>query len=167
MNVPHCYITHTLPVLFVFLPGRCWDEYLNKGLNCLLSHTFCHLTLYNLCISFVFLFAIKNIRIKVWRTNFACFIYEKWSLTLRDDCGLRMFVDTVLRNIFGSQRENLTGESVKLHNAEFCDIYSLPHIISDQMKEVLWHKWGRREMHMGFGVGRLEGKRQQLRLKDR
>jgi hypothetical protein len=46
-------------------------------------------------------------------------------------------------------------------------MYSLPNIISGEMKEALWHKWGRREMHMGFGVGRPEGKRQQLRLKRR
>jgi len=78
-----------------------------------------------------------------------------------------MFVNMVLRKIFGPKRENVTGESVKLHNVEFHDMCSLPIIISDQMKEAVWHKWGRREMHIGFGVGRPEGKRQQLRLKHR
>jgi hypothetical protein len=34
-----------------------------------------------------------------------------------DDCGLRMFVNTVLGKIFGPKRENIPGESVKLHNA--------------------------------------------------
>jgi 2-oxoglutarate dehydrogenase complex dehydrogenase (E1) component-like enzyme len=78
-----------------------------------------------------------------------------------------MFVNTVLRYIFGTKRENVTGEWLKLHNAEFHDMYSLPNIISDQMKEAVWQKWGRREMLIGFGVGRPEGKRQHLRLKHR
>ena len=60
--------------------------------------------------------------------------WEKWSLTLRDDRGPRMFVNTVLREIFGPKRENVTGESVKLHNAVFHDMYSLSNTTSDQMK---------------------------------
>ena len=59
---------------------------------------------------------------------------EKGSLTLRDNCGLRMFVNTVLGKIFGPKSENVIGESVKLHNAQFHDMYySLSNIISDQM----------------------------------
>jgi len=77
---------------------------------------------------------------------------EKWSLILRVDCGPRMFVNKVLRKIFGPKRENVTGESVELHNAEFHDMYSLPNVISDKVKEALWHKWERRETHMGFGL---------------
>jgi hypothetical protein len=55
-----------------------------------------------------------------------------------------MFVNTVLRKILGPKRENVTGESVKLHNVEFHDTYSLPNIISDHMKEVMWHKRGKK-----------------------
>jgi hypothetical protein len=66
---------------------------------------------------------------------------EKWSIILRVESGPRMFVNTVLRKIFGRKRENITGESVKLHNTEFHDMYSLPNIISDEMKESFWHKW--------------------------
>jgi hypothetical protein len=44
-----------------------------------------------------------------------------------------MFVNTVLRKIFGPKRENVIGKSVKLHKAEFRDMYSLSNIINDQM----------------------------------
>jgi hypothetical protein len=45
--------------------------------------------------------------------------YEKWSLTLREDRGPRMFVNTVLRKMFGPKWKDVTGEWGKLHNAEF------------------------------------------------
>jgi hypothetical protein len=35
----------------------------------------------------------------------------------------------VLRKIFGSKRDEVTGEWRKLHNEELCDLYSSPSII--------------------------------------
>jgi hypothetical protein len=35
----------------------------------------------------------------------------------------------VLRRIFGPKRDEVTGEWRKLHNEEFCDLYSSPSII--------------------------------------
>jgi hypothetical protein len=35
---------------------------------------------------------------------------ESWSLTLREECRLRVFENKVLRRIFGSKRDEVTGE---------------------------------------------------------
>jgi hypothetical protein len=40
-----------------------------------------------------------------------------------------MFENRVLRRIFGRKRDEVTGEWRKLHNEEFCDLYSSPSII--------------------------------------
>jgi hypothetical protein len=52
---------------------------------------------------------------------------ETWSLTLREECRLRMFGNGVLRGIYGSKRDEVTGECRKLHNEEFYALY-LPNI---------------------------------------
>jgi len=48
------------------------------------------------------------------------------SLTLREECRLRVFEDRVLRGIFGPKRDEVTGEWRKLHNEELNDLYSSP-----------------------------------------
>jgi hypothetical protein len=53
---------------------------------------------------------------------------ETWSLTLREEHRLRMFENRVLR-VFGPKRDEVTGESRKLHNEELNDLYSLPNIV--------------------------------------
>jgi hypothetical protein len=42
---------------------------------------------------------------------------------------LRAFENRVLRRIFGSKRDEVTGEWRKLHNEELRDLYSSPSII--------------------------------------
>ena len=54
---------------------------------------------------------------------------ETWSLTLRDERRLRVFENRVLRRVFGSKRDEVTGEWKKLHNEELSDLYSLPNIV--------------------------------------
>jgi len=55
----------------------------------------------------------KNIKIKIYRNIilpvvlFGC---ETWSLTLREECRLRMFENRVLRRIFWPKRDEVTGE---------------------------------------------------------
>jgi hypothetical protein len=49
---------------------------------------------------------------------------ETWSLTLREECRLR-----VLRRIFGAKRDEVTEEWRKLHNEEFNVVYSSPNIM--------------------------------------
>jgi hypothetical protein len=43
---------------------------------------------------------------------------ENWSLTLREESGLRVFENRVLRRIFGPKRADVTGEWRTLHNEE-------------------------------------------------
>ena len=54
---------------------------------------------------------------------------ETWSLTLRQEHGLMVFANKVLRRIFGQVRAKFTGGWRKVHNAEVNDVYSSPNII--------------------------------------
>ena len=69
----------------------------------------------------------KNIKIKVYGTiNLRVVLYgrETWSLTLKVERRLRLFENRVLKRIFGSKRDVVTGESKKLHNEELNELYS-------------------------------------------
>ena len=47
---------------------------------------------------------------------------ETWSLTLREERRLRVFENRVLRRVFGSKMDEVTGEWRKLHNEELSDL---------------------------------------------
>jgi len=49
---------------------------------------------------------------------------ETWSLTLREERRLRVFENRVLRRMFGSKRDEVTGEWRRL-----IDLYSSPNIV--------------------------------------
>ena len=69
----------------------------------------------------------KNTKIKIYKiivlpiVLYGC---ETWSLTLREECRLRVFESRVLRKIFGRKRDEVTEEWRKLHNEELNDLYS-------------------------------------------
>jgi len=46
-----------------------------------------------------------------------------WSVTLREEHRLRVFVNMVHRKIFGSKRVKVTGEWRRLHNEKVYDLY--------------------------------------------
>jgi hypothetical protein len=54
---------------------------------------------------------------------------ETWSLTLREKHRLRVFVNRVLKRIFGSKRDEVAGGWRKLHTEELHNVYSSPSII--------------------------------------
>jgi hypothetical protein len=89
---------------------------------------------------------------------------ETWSVTLREEHRLRVFENRVLRRIFGSKRDEVTGEWGKLHSGELHNICSSPDII----RQVRWRsmRWAEHVARMGEGrkvyrvlVGKPEGKR--------
>ena len=47
---------------------------------------------------------------------------ETWSLTLKEECRLRVFENRILRRIFGSKRDE-NGEWRRLHNKELNSVY--------------------------------------------
>ena len=67
----------------------------------------------------------KNLKIKIYRTILLPVVLygcETWSLTLREESRLRVFQKRVLRRIFGSKRDEVTGEWGKLHKEELNDL---------------------------------------------
>jgi hypothetical protein len=70
---------------------------------------------------------IFQVAIKIYRTMILPFVLygcETWSLTLREECRLRVFENGVLRRMFGRKREWR-----KLHNEELHDLYCSLNII--------------------------------------
>jgi hypothetical protein len=73
----------------------------------------------------------KNLKIKIYKTVILPVVLygcETWSLTLREECRLRVFENRVLRMIFGPKREE-DGSWRKLHNDELHSLYSSPNIV--------------------------------------
>jgi hypothetical protein len=54
---------------------------------------------------------------------------EAWSLTMREEHGLRLFDNRVLRRIFGFESEKVIREWRRLQNEELYDLYSTLIII--------------------------------------
>jgi hypothetical protein len=74
----------------------------------------------------------KHVKMIVYKTIilplvlYGCAI---WSLILREDYRLRIFENRVLGRIFGPERDEVTGDSRKLHNEGLHNLYSPPNII--------------------------------------
>jgi hypothetical protein len=54
---------------------------------------------------------------------------ETWSVTLREEHGLRVFENRVLRGIFGPERDEVTGDWRKLHNEQLHNLCCSRNII--------------------------------------
>ena len=70
-------------------------------------------------------FLSKNLNIKIYRTIIPLVVLygcKNLSLTLREECRLRMSENLVLRRIFGPKRGKVTVEWRKLHNEELNDL---------------------------------------------
>jgi len=74
----------------------------------------------------------KKLKIKIYGTIIlpvGLYGFETSSLTLREECRLRLFENRVLRRIFGPRRDEVTVERRKLHNEELNDLYSSTNIV--------------------------------------
>jgi len=74
----------------------------------------------------------KNLKIKIYRTVILPVVLygcETWSLTQWEERKLGVFKNMVLRRIFGSRRDEVTGQWSRLHNEELNDLYSSPNIV--------------------------------------
>ena len=104
----------------------------------------------------------KNLKIKIYRTIILSVVLygcETWSLTLREERRLR-----VLRRVFGSKREEVTGEWRKLPNEMLNDLYSLPNIVRVvKSRRMRWTGYVARMVELRgvhrVLVGKPEGKR--------
>jgi hypothetical protein len=80
---------------------------------------------------------------------------ETLSLKLRKEHRLRVFENRVLRRLFGTKRDKVTGEWRKLHNEELRDLYSSPTIIRRiKSRRIRWvghiARMGRRGTRIGY-----------------
>jgi hypothetical protein len=74
----------------------------------------------------------RSVKIKIYRTIIMPVVLygcESWSLTLREQCRLRVFENMVFRRIFGHKRDDVRGEWRRLYNKEIYALYSSPNTI--------------------------------------
>jgi hypothetical protein len=83
---------------------------------------------------------------------------------VRKECRLRVFENRILRRIFGSKRDKITGEWRRLHNKERYALYCSPNIIRVIKSRRL--RWTEYVARMGESrgayrvlVGKPEGRR--------
>jgi hypothetical protein len=109
----------------------------------------------------------KTVNIRIYQTIILCVVlygHETWSLTLKEECRLRVFENSVLRRIFGPKRVEVIGGWRKLHNEEFHNLYSSPSIIRIIRPRIM--RWsghvaqiGEKRNEYRLLVGKAEGKR--------
>jgi hypothetical protein len=108
----------------------------------------------------------KNLKIKIYKAVILPVVlheYETWSLTLREEHGLRLFENRVLRRKFGPKRD-VDGSWRKLHNDELHNLYPSPTTVRVIIARRL--RWAGHVACMGEGrgvnrvlVGKPKGKR--------
>jgi hypothetical protein len=115
----------------------------------------------------------RKLKVKICKTIILPVVLygcETWSLTLREEHRLRVFENRVLRRIFGTKRDEVTGEWRKLHNEEFHIFYS-PNIRQIKSRRMRWAghvaRMGEDWNVYGVLMGRPVGKRPLGRRKRR
>ena len=98
----------------------------------------------------------------LWTEGAAVILYgcETWSLTLRKQHRLRVFVNRVPREVLGPGTYEVTGEWRRLHNEELNALYCSPNIICMiKSRRIRWAGhvacMGDRRVHTGFWWGDL------------
>jgi hypothetical protein len=93
---------------------------------------------------------------------------ETWSLALREEHGLRVCENRVLRRIFGAKRDEVTGGCRKLHKEELHNLYSPPSIIRMiKSRRMRWEghvaRMGEKRNAYRITVGKPERKKETTR----
>ena len=97
----------------------------------------------------------KNLKIKIHKTIILPVVLygcETWSLTLREESWLRVFVNRILRRIFGPKSDE-NGEWRRLHNVELLSLHRSPNIVRVIKSGRL--RWGGYVARMGGKIGVL------------
>jgi hypothetical protein len=72
----------------------------------------------------------RTVKVKIYKTivlPVVLYVCKTWSLTLREEHRLRVFENTILRRIFGPEKDEVTREWRKLHSEELHNFYSSPN----------------------------------------
>jgi hypothetical protein len=117
----------------------------------------CYYSLQNL-LSYCFI--SKNLKVKIYKIVILPVVLhgcETWSLTLGEECRLRVFENRVLKKIFGPKREE-DGSWRKLHNNELHNLYSSTNIVRViKSRRMRWAEhvacMGRGQVFTGFWLG--------------
>jgi hypothetical protein len=80
----------------------------------------------------------KSLKIKIYSIILQVVLYEceTWSLTLREECRLRIFENKLLRRIFGPKRDEVRREWGRLHNKEFYTPYFSPQRLAGYVARI-------------------------------
>ena len=117
----------------------------------------------------------KNLKIEIYRIIILLVVLygcDTWSPTLREESRLRVFENWLLRRIFESKRDEVTGERRKLRDEELNDLYWSPDIVrvikSRRMRRAR-HVARMRERRDGYRVlvEKTEGKKPLGRSRNR
>ena len=80
-------------------------------------------------------------KIKIYKTIILSVVFsgcDTWSLALREECRLRVSENRVLRRIFGSKWDKITGEWRRPHKKGLYDLYSSPTIRVIKSRRMGW-----------------------------
>ena len=74
-----------------------------------------------------FVFSTSNLKIKIYKTIILPVVLygcEAWSLSLKEECRLRVLENRILRQIFGPERDaNGSGKGFTMRNFVICIIH--------------------------------------------
>jgi hypothetical protein len=115
----------------------------------------CYHSVQNLLSSRLLSKSAKIIIYKIIILSVVLYGRETWSLTFRWEHRLRVSENRVLKGIFGTKRDEVTGDWRKLHNEELYNLYCSQNII--KMIKSRMMKWagniarmGKRGTHVAF-----------------